>query len=313
MFYGTINSYNKKNSGSYFMIMKDIIILMRPQQWVKNLFVFAPLFFNGSFTKVHLLVNAIIVFGVYCMVASSIYCFNDIYDRNYDKRHIRKRLRPIAAGKISVKQAYCMSLLLAAFSFLVICCWFNDERCLNLCTCIFAYLSLNVAYCVWLKRKTLIDVFIISIGFILRILSGGLATDITISHWLVLMTFLLALFLALAKRRDDVVTYEETGQSMRNGIDQYNLAFMNQSITLVASVNIICYILYTVSPEVIDRVNNEYLYLTSIFVLLGMLRYMQLTIVDIKSGSPTKVLLHDHFIQVCIIAWCFLFISILYL
>ena len=172
---------------------------------------------------------------------------------------------------------------------------------------------MNIAYCMYLKQKTLIDVFIIAIGFILRIMVGGAATDIWISHWLVLMSFLLALFLALAKRRDDVVIYEGTGKRMRNNIERYNLAFMNQSITIVASINIVCYILYSVSPEVTERIGSNYLYLTSLFVLLGILRYMQLTLVDVRSGSPTWVLLHDHFIQGCIAGWLLLFILLIYL
>lgn len=293
--------------------MKDLLILMRPQQWLKNIFVFAPLFFNGSFTDKNLLANSFIAFCAYCMIASAIYCFNDIIDRDTDRLHSQKKKRPIASGKVSIKQGYGIAIVLIMFSFFIINDWFESEQALKLMRWISVYLALNIAYCLYLKKKTLIDVFIISTGFILRLLVGSTATNIHLSHWLVLMTFLLALFLALAKRRDDVIIYEKTGQPMRNNINRYNLAFMNQSITLVASINVICYILYTVSPEVVDRIDNEYLYLTSIFVLLGMLRYMQLTFVDFRSGSPTKVLYHDRFIQTCIIAWCFMFFIILYL
>ena len=127
------------------------------------------------------------------------------------------------------------------------------------------------------------------------------------------MTFLLALFLAFAKRRDDVVKYEADGKLMRRNIDRYNSAFMNQAMTVVATLTMVCYIMYTLSDEVIARIGNSYLYITSIFVLAGIIRYLQVAIVDVKSGSPTKILLKDHFIQFCIVGWILTFAFLLYL
>ena len=146
----------------------------------------------------------------------------------------------------------------------------------------------------------------------MRIILGGVATGIILSHWIIIMTFLLALFLAFAKRRDDVVMYENTGVKVRKNVNRYNIDFMNQAITIVATITVIAYICYTVSPDVVARIKSPYLYMTSIFVLLGIMRYLQLTIVDIKSGSPTKVLMKDHFVQSCIIGWILTFIIILY-
>jgi 4-hydroxybenzoate polyprenyltransferase len=171
---------------------------------------------------------------------------------------------------------------------------------------------MNIAYCVKLKQKAIVDVFIIAIGFVLRILMGGFATGIYISHWIILMTFLLALFLAFAKRRDDVVMYENTGVKARRNVDRYNLEFMNQTIGIVASVTMVCYIMYTVSEDVIRRLDSQYVYVTSIFVLAGIIRYLQVTIVDVKSGSPTKVLMKDRFIQACVTGWMITFALILY-
>jgi 4-hydroxybenzoate polyprenyltransferase len=171
---------------------------------------------------------------------------------------------------------------------------------------------MNIAYCVKLKQKAIVDVFIIAIGFVLRILMGGFATGIYISHWIILMTFLLALFLAFAKRRDDVVMYENTGVKARKNVDRYNLDFMNQAIGIVASVTMVCYIMYTVSEDVILRLDSHYVYVTSIFVLAGIIRYLQVTIVDVKSGSPTKVLMKDRFIQACVAGWMITFALILY-
>ena len=292
--------------------MKNFISLMRPWQWAKNLFLFAPLFFSGRFLETNLFIAACVAFFAYCLAASAIYCFNDIHDCESDRLHPRKRSRPVASGKISVCSAYALALGLMLCSAWVLLYFSGTQRWM-LCGCIFFYLLLNVGYCIYLKRKTLIDVFIIAFGFVLRLLTGSVATGISLSHWLLLMTFLLALFLALAKRRDDVVIYEDTGVRMRHNIERYNLSFMNQSIAVVAAVNVVCYILYCVSPEVTERVGNNYLYFTSLFVLLGMLRYMQLTTVDVCSGSPTYVLMHDRFIQCCILGWGILFAVILYL
>ena len=171
---------------------------------------------------------------------------------------------------------------------------------------------MTIAYCVWLKRIALIDVFVIAVGFVLRVIIGGVATDVWLSHWILIMTFLLALFLAFAKRRDDVVIYEESGVMARKNIVRYNLSFMNQAITIVATISLVAYIMYTISPEVVQRFNSQFVYATSVFVLLGILRYLQLTIVDVRSGSPTKVLLTDRFLQCCIIGWLLTFGIIIY-
>ena len=171
---------------------------------------------------------------------------------------------------------------------------------------------LNMTYCAWLKRYAIIDVCIISFGFVLRVLAGGFATGITLSRWLVLMTFLLTLFLSLAKRRDDVIRMQETGEPPRQNTSRYNLTFINQAITITASVTLVCYIMYTVSPEVISRFKTDYLYLTTFFVLLGLLRYIQITVVDEQSGDPTKIMLRDRFMQAVVLLWALAFAVIIY-
>jgi 4-hydroxybenzoate polyprenyltransferase len=175
------------------------------------------------------------------------------------------------------------------------------------------YFVLNLAYTLKLKHYPLIDVFIIAIGFVLRVIIGGVVTEIELSHWIILMTFLLALFLAFAKRRDDVLIFEDTGICMRSGIQQYNTQFLDQTLTVLASIMIVCYIMYTVSEEVVKRLNCNYVYITSIFVVFGMLRYLQISIVKKNSGSPTKILLKDRFIQITVLLWVISFIFIIYL
>ena len=176
----------------------------------------------------------------------------------------------------------------------------------------FCYFVINIAYCLKLKHMAIIDVFVISAGFVMRIYVGGIATYVVLSHWIVLMTFLLALFLAFAKRRDDVVIYEETGMLSRKNVDQYNLPFINQVIGILSAITIVCYIMYTVSPEVVERFGSRYVYITSVFVLAGIIRYLQLTIVEMRSGSPTKVLMSDFFTHLCLLLWIASFIVIIY-
>lgn len=292
--------------------MKDLLLLLRPHQWVKNCFVFLPLFFNGDLNNLELFLDALVAFVAFCLIASSIYCFNDIYDVEADRKHPQKRMRPIASGKVSVSQAYCLMGILFLGSILVVCLGLPNSR-LETMSVLTLYFLMNIAYCVRLKNIALLDVFVIAVGFVLRILVGGMACEIILSHWIILMTFLLALFLAFAKRRDDVVLYQETGVLPRKNVNRYNLDFMNQAITVISAVTMMAYVMYTVSDEVMERFGSHYVYLTTVFVLAGILRYMQITIVDVKSGSPTKVLMKDRFIQLCILGWILAFLILIYI
>jgi len=168
---------------------------------------------------------------------------------------------------------------------------------------VFVYLVINIAYTIKLKHVAIIDVFIIAIGFVLRLFIGSAVTNIELSMWIILMTFLLALFLALAKRRDDVLIFLSSGDKARKVIDGYNIDIVNLSMTIIASVNIVSYIMYTVSPEVIKKAHTDKLYLSVVFVLLGIMRYLQITFVEKKSGSPSDILLRDRFIQLTISGW----------
>ena len=172
---------------------------------------------------------------------------------------------------------------------------------------------MNVAYCLWLKHIAIVDVCIVASGFVLRMLAGGMATGIVLSKWIVLMGFLLTLFLSLAKRRDDVLRMMATGEAPRRNTSRYNMTFINEAITITATVTLVCYVMYTVSPETIANFDNRYIYLTTIFVLLGLLRYMQIAVVDEKSGDPTKVLLRDPFTQVIVLCWVASFLFIIYI
>lgn len=289
-----------------------IIRLVRPHQWVKNLFVALPLFFSGSLLDLWCWWQTFVAFLSFSLAASAIYCLNDILDAGEDRRHPVKRHRPVASGNVSVGAAYCAMGILVLGA-LAVCCMLAGGRTYALMAIIGIYLALNVAYCLRLKRHAIIDVFIISFGFVLRLFAGGESCGIWLSPWIVLMTFLVALFLAFAKRRDDVVIRERTGQVTRGNTSDYNLAFLNQTLGLTGAITIVCYIMYTVSPEVGLRMGSGYLYLTAVFVIAGILRYLQMTIVDARSGSPTKILLNDRFIQGCVVMWLLTFATVIYL
>ena len=296
-------------------MIKSVLQILRPYQWVKNFFVFMPLFFGHQLMNVPLLINTIAAFFAFSFVASSIYCFNDIIDVEDDRRHVEKCHRPIASGKISVTTGYVLMFVMLALSIALSFALPNDvvSTTLPLPYIIIIYWLMEMAYCIRLKRIAIIDLCILSMGFLLRIAAGGAATGILLSHWLIMMTFLLTLFLGFAKRRDDVLKFQKTKIPPRHNTKRYNLTFVNDATTVTGSVMLVCYIMYTVSPETIANFDNRYVYLTTIFVLLGLLRYMQIAVVDEKSGDPTKVLLRDPFTQVIVLCWAVAFLFIIYI
>lgn len=290
--------------------MKNLIRLIRPHQWVKNLVVLLPVFFGGALLHIESVYAGLITALCFSFAASSIYCLNDIVDVDDDRRHPVKCHRPLASGAISIAQGYI--LMFSMFILSMLSTFLLRQSQLETASVILFYWLLNIAYCLKLKQYAIIDVCVVSFGFVLRILAGGYATSIHLSKWIVLMTFLLMLFLSFAKRRDDVVRMNETGHAPRQNTIRYNLTFINQAITITASVTLVCYIMYTVSPETIQNFHTDYLYLTSVFVLVGLLRYIQIAVVDKRSGDPTKVMLHDRFMQFVVLAFGLAFLFIIY-
>lgn len=291
-----------------------ILLLLRPHQWLKNGFVFTPLFFSGHAAEWCYVWSGMVAFVAFCLAASGIYCLNDIYDAEADRLHPVKCLRPVASGAVSKRTAYIIMLAVWLLAFALIAAWslFSGNAQKGLAATMLSYVAMNIFYCVKLKQIPLLDVFMIAMGFVQRILAGGLVVGIHLSHWIVLTTFLLALFLALSKRYNDVALFEASGVKSRKNISQYNKVFLGPATAVLGSITIMCYILYTLSSDVVERIGSQYLYTTSLFVLAGVLRYMQLTFVSQKSGSPTDVLLHDHFIHACILGWVVAFTIILY-
>ncbi len=293
--------------------MSSILKLIRPQQWLKNVFVMIPMFFGGSLLDPGDIRASVLTFLAYSFIASSVYCFNDINDVEADRRHPVKCKRPLASGALTMGAAWGLMALTLALAAAFTAMLGGKEHILKVGGVLLFYYIMNLCYCAKLKQYAIVDVCVVAFGFVLRVLAGGFATDIVPSKWLVLMTFLLTLFLSFAKRRDDVLRMNETGEPPRKNTIRYNLTFINQAITVSASVTLVCYIMYTVSPEVVARFGSDMLYLTSVFVLLGLLRYMQITVVDKKSGDPTKMVLRDRFTQLVIAAWALTFLVIIYL
>lgn len=290
--------------------MKNLIRLIRPKQWIKNLIVLLPVFFGGALLHPSAIYAGLITALSFSFAASSIYCLNDIIDIEDDKHHPIKCNRPLASGAISIPQGYTLMLLMLILSMASTFLLYDYQ--LETAGVIAFYWLLNIGYCLKLKQYAIIDVCIVAFGFVLRVLAGGISTSIHLSKWIVLMTFLLMLFLSIAKRRDDVVRMNETGHAPRQNTIRYNLTFINQAITITSSVTLVCYIMYTVSPETIQNFHTDYLYLTSVFVLVGLLRYIQIAVVDKKSGDPTKVILRDRFTQLIVLAFGLAFLFIIY-
>jgi decaprenyl-phosphate phosphoribosyltransferase len=281
--------------------------LLRIQQWVKNLFIFLPLFFSLRIVQIELLSQAFNAFIAFCLVSSAVYIFNDLRDIEADRLHPQKSVRPLASGTVSWTIAAIVMVQLLTAGLVI--SWSLGPPMLSL---ILLYLILNLAYSLKLKHIPIVDIFIIATGFVIRIFVGGVVTDTKIYMWIVIMTFLLALFIALAKRRNDVIIYLKTNAKVRKVVDGYNLTFIDSAMMVMAAVILVSYIMYTVSPDVVAKFNTDKLYLTSTFVVLGILRYMQITFVENNGGSPTEILFKDRFIQLCLAGWLVTFAILIY-
>ncbi len=287
--------------------MRDHLRLLRPHQWIKNVFVLIPAFFAGKITLIVSDPKLAVTFVSFCLMASAVYIFNDIYDLEKDKLHELKRRRPLATGAVSIKTAIVMMLILAALavgtSLSVGITYFYV---------IAGYFALNLVYSLILKHVSLIDISLIAVGFVLRVLAGGIAAQVPVSKWLILMTFLLACCLALGKRRDDLLLDIEDKESLRPSLKGYTLPFIDTCLIVLGGTTIVCYIMYTVSDDVVKRLHSDHIYLTAVFVVIGILRFLQIAIVEQKSGSPTLILLKDTMIQAMIGLWFIAFFVIIY-
>jgi len=282
--------------------------LIRIQHWVKNTFIFLPLFFSGELFNYQIFLNTVFIAIGFSMVCSSIYVINDLFDIEFDKIHPTKKHRPIASGEISKRQAYITCLVFFLNGIFIL--YLTNLLCLLLAL---LYFSIMILYSAYLKKLPIIDLFIISIGFIIRILIGGNASNVYVSDWTIIMVFLLSLFIAASKRRDDVIQYEEESRLNREVVIHYNLDFINSIISIISSVLIVSYLIFITQDQIILKYNSKNLFFTFIFVIIGILRFNQITLVDKQSESPIKILFNDRFMQINLSLWLILFLLMIYL
>jgi len=286
--------------------IKNIFIACRTHHYVKNLFIFLPVFFAFKIFETEALTDSLFAFIGFSFAASSIYILNDVIDIKNDSLHPRKKFRPIASKKISRKNALLFSSFLALISLII-----GVSLNFSVLGLLLIYILINILYSLILKNFAILDVFTIASGFVIRLLVGSSASNVELTHWIIVLTFLLSLLLALSKRRDDLVNNHN--EKTRESINGYNLNFINATINILAGMVILSYILWSISPDVIERLSSDKIYFSSIFVMTGIFRYLQCIYLHNDTGSPTEILIKDKFIQLSIIAWAVSLYSIFYL
>lgn len=292
--------------------LTDIVILIRPMQWIKNTFVLLPLFFGGHLLDGRSWVAALVAMLCFCLASSAIYALNDTVDAPYDRRHPVKHLRPVASGAIMPRTALILAAVLGVSS-LVLAALCPTGTHLSLTTVIGVYLLLNILYCLWLKHIVIIDVTVVAIGFVLRVVAGGLVCGIKLSPWIIIMTFLLSLLIVLGKRRSDVTIQTASCSEIRPTAASYTLPYLDAVLSMLSAVVVLAYVMYCLSPEVMERLRSEYVYVTALFVVAGILRYLHLAIAKGRGGAPTSLVLSDPFLRRCVAGWLLSFLFIIYI
>ncbi len=288
-------------------VIANLWLEMRPKQWVKNLTVLAPVLFAQQLGDPAAARESLVAFGVFCLISSSIYFFNDLQDCEQDRLHPQKRHRPIAAGQLSTRVAIGAMSVLALTA--VIAATFLNR--LFVCVVV-TYWILNIAYALWLKHQVILDVFTVATGFVLRVVGGAVAINVEISDWLLLCTSLLALFLGFSKRRHELLLLKETAGSHRRVLGEYDAHFLDMMISVVTASSVMCYALYTVSEETVRKFHTHGLLATLPFVLYGIFRYLYLVYHRDLGGDPTHVLLTDRPLCINLALWALTVVVILY-
>ncbi len=285
----------------------NLFLALRPAQWTKNFLVFAGLIFAVRLFDPVAVLTAIEAFVIFCGLSGAVYLINDVADRESDRRHPLKRQRPIAAGVVSVRLAVGTAAVLLAVSlggaFLI-------SRPFGLVA--LAYASLQGLYSGPLKHIVIIDVLTLAIGFVLRAVGGAVAIDVSISHWLLVCTILLALFMALAKRRHELVLLADGATGHRPILGEYSPYLLDQMIAVVTASTLVAYIFYTISPETAEKFGTEWLGLTIPFPLYGIFRYLYLVHQREGGGSPSDLLLNDRPLLACVALWVVAVVLIIY-
>ncbi|HHT9111852.1 MAG: decaprenyl-phosphate phosphoribosyltransferase [Planctomycetes bacterium] len=289
-------------------LLKYILLSMRPEQWIKNFFVFTALLFSKNLLNPLKGIEAIIGFTIFCMITGCAYMINDLVDLEKDKLHPVKSRRPLASGKLKKDTAVkivvlvCLTSLFFAFYMNVL---FG--------IIVLAYFLLNIGYSIYLKNIVIIDVVSIAAGFVLRVLGGAVIISVVASQWLILCTILLSLFLGFSKRRHELILLEDSATSHRKVLEHYSPYFLDQMIAVVTASTLICYALYTMAKDTVEKLGTSKLIYTIPFVLYGIFRYLYLVHQKEKGGSPTEIMFTDKPMIINISLWVIVSIVFIYI
>jgi 4-hydroxybenzoate polyprenyltransferase len=284
-----------------------IVRLARPHQWIKNALVLAALIFGQRLFVFHDVVLAVVAFVAFCALSSAGYVLNDIADRDADRLNPEKCDRPLACGDLTVAAASREAIALAAIAAVLSIVLGREFVGIAV-----LYAALQFAYSLWAKHQVIIDVIAVAMGFVLRAFAGGVAIQVEVSPWLVFITFVLALFLVLARRRHELIVLGDEAVAHRSALSQYSVRLVDQMISIVAGATLVSYMIYTASAEVEAKLGTRHLYLTVPFVAFGILRYLYLIDERNEGGDPARALLHDRPLMLAVALWILTDIALLY-
>ena len=280
------------------MILKHVLLSMRPEQWIKNFFVFTALLFSKNLLNPSKVIEATVGFTIFCMITGCAYMINDLVDLEKDKLHPVKSRRPLASGKLKKDTAVKIVVLICLASL-----FFAFYMNILFGIIVLAYFLLNIGYSIYLKNIVIIDVVSIAAGFVFRVLGGAVIISVVASQWLILCTILLSLFLGFSKRRHELILLEDNATSHRKVLEHYSPYFLDQMIAVVTASTLICYALYTMSKDTIEKLGTSKLIYTIPFVLYGIFRYLYLVHQKEEGGSPTEIMFTDKPMIINICLW----------
>jgi 4-hydroxybenzoate polyprenyltransferase len=287
--------------------MAAILRLARPHQWIKNALVLAALVFGQRLFVLHDVVLAMVAFVAFCALSSAGYILNDIADRDADRLNPEKCDRPLARGDLSVATATRAALTMAAMA-IALSIMLGGEF-LGIAV---LYAALQLFYSLWAKHQVIVDIIAVAIGFVLRAFAGGVAINVDVSPWLVFITFVLAMFLVLARRRHELIALGDGAIAHRSALSEYSVRLVDQMISIVAGAALVSYMIYTASAEVEAKLGTRHLYLTVPFVAFGILRYLYLIDERNEGGDPARALIHDRPLLLAVALWILTDIALLY-
>lgn len=278
--------------------LRLVLVSMRPHQWVKNLFVLAPLLFGMKLGHPEAVLSAAVACISFCLLSSGIYLINDIIDAKQDRAHPEKCLRPIASGALSSGTVWFASAILLTTAFVIA---FSLGMKFGLLALTYCFITL--AYCLAFKQVIVLDGMLIATGFVLRVVGGAFAVGVVPTHWLIVCAFLLALFLAFSKRRQELLKLSAVAAQHRRVLGQYTINYLDRANNILLGATIVCYALYTVSPETLARFGTDKLIYGTAFVIYGLLRYMALLSDEDNGGNPSKMLIRDKPLLIAVLGW----------